>query len=130
QRSSGVHRVDCTWLRCREAGTATGYGHRDECCQRNDFHLSSMFITVRVTRTRSLPRVHARTIRTPLQYVSAVLNCSTRLRGVIAGCKRRTATRNSPKLKSDTIRDGCGSSVPPKTPKICWMSWVLRSHST
>jgi hypothetical protein len=40
QRSSGVHRVDRTWLRCREAGTAAGYGHRDECCHRNDSHLS------------------------------------------------------------------------------------------
>src|SRR5262249_43659349 len=40
QRSSGVYRVDRTWLRCREAETAAGYGHRDECCQRNDSHLS------------------------------------------------------------------------------------------
>jgi len=40
QRSSGVHRVDRTWLRCREAGTAAGYGHRDESCHRNDSHLS------------------------------------------------------------------------------------------
>src|SRR5262245_1911936 len=32
--------------------------------------------------------------------VSAVLNCSTRLREVSAGCKRRAAPRNSPKLKT------------------------------
>jgi len=51
----------------------------------------------------------------PLQSVSAVLNRSTRLREVSAGCKRRTATRNSRKLKSDTIRDCCGESVPPNS---------------
>jgi hypothetical protein len=48
----------------------------------------------------------------PLQYVSAVLNCSARLRGC---CKRRTTTRNRPKLKSDTIRDCCGESVRPNS---------------
>jgi hypothetical protein len=38
-----------------------------------------------------------------------------RLRAVSAGCKRRTATRNSRKLKSDAIRDCCGESVPPNS---------------
>ena len=51
----------------------------------------------------------------PLQYVSAVLNCSTRLREVSAGCKRRAATRNSPKLKPERIRACCGESVPPNS---------------
>lgn len=32
-----------------------------------------------------------------------------------AGCKRRTATRNGPKLKSDAIGDCCGESVPPNS---------------
>ena len=40
-----------------------------------------------------------------------VLNCSTRLREVSAGCKRRAATRNSPKLKPERIRACCGESV-------------------
>jgi len=48
----------------------------------------------------------------PLQSVSAVLNCSTRLREVSAGCKRRAATSNSPKLKPERIRACCGESVP------------------
>ena len=47
----------------------------------------------------------------PLQSVSAVLNCST-LREVSAGCKRRAATRNSPKSKPERIRACCGESVP------------------
>ena len=51
----------------------------------------------------------------PLQSVSAVLNCSTRLREVSAGCKRRAATRNSPKLKPERIRACCGESVPPNS---------------
>ena len=51
----------------------------------------------------------------PLQSVSAVLNCSTRLREVSAGCKRRAATRNSPKLKPERIRACGGESVPPNS---------------
>lgn len=51
----------------------------------------------------------------PLQYVSAVLNCSTRLREVRAGCKRRAATGNSPKLKLETIPACCGELVPPNS---------------
>jgi hypothetical protein len=47
--------------------------------------------------------------------VSAVLNCSTRLREVSAGCKRRAATRNSPKLKPERIRACCGESEPPNS---------------
>jgi hypothetical protein len=51
----------------------------------------------------------------PLQYVFCVLNCSTRLREVSAGCKRRAATKNSPKLKPETIRACCGELVPPNS---------------
>jgi hypothetical protein len=36
----------------------------------------------------------------PLQYVSAVLNCSTRLREVSAGCKRRAATRKQREIET------------------------------
>jgi len=50
----------------------------------------------------------------PLQFVSAV-NCSTQLREVSAGCKRRAATRNSPKLKPESIRACRGESVPPNS---------------
>jgi len=35
-----------------------------------------------------------------------------RLREVSAGCKRRAATSNSPKLKPERIRACCGESVP------------------
>jgi hypothetical protein len=50
-----------------------------------------------------------------LQSVSAVLNCSTRLREVSAGCKRRAVTKNSPKLKPERIRTCCEESVPPNS---------------
>ena len=47
------------------------------------------------------------------QSVSGVLNGSTRLREVSAGCKRRAAKRNSAKVKPERIRACCGESVPP-----------------
>jgi hypothetical protein len=63
----------------------------------------------------------------PLQSVSAILNCSTRLREVSAGCKRRAATSDSPKLKPERIRACCGESVPPNSEDLLDVVGIAQS---
>jgi hypothetical protein len=46
---------------------------------------------------------------------------------VSAGCKRRAAARNSPKLKVDTIRACCGESVPPNSEDLLDVVGIAQS---